>query len=123
MKTRKKQRAIRRLLFNMEIHIRKANSPEVIFDESMDLEKILSSYEGKVIGLVEAHNLKCETRAGRFYHEGKLFIHRTIDDKGKPVKSYYVQRDDGCHVPIDLGDGLFLRSLPTKPYLWSPENN
>jgi len=105
------------------IEVRKINKPEIIIDKTMDLEKLLSQYKGKIIGLVKAHNLKEETRSGKLYHEGRLVIDHTTDDKGNPIKAYYVERDDSCGVPIDLGDGLFLDSLPTQPYEWSPKYN
>lgn len=101
---------------------RRIDRPEVIVGQAPDLEKLLSRYEGRTVGLVEAHNLNEETRCGILYHEGTLVVDHTRDDKGNPVNVYYVERNDGCRVPIDLSDGLFLDNLPTQPKRWSPHN-
>jgi hypothetical protein len=103
--------------------IRKLDKPEIIISDDMNLEDILGPYEERKIGLVSREFLSGEIKYGRAYCEGKLYIHNTEDDEGNPAVEYYVEQTNGLLVSIDLGDGIFFKNLPTRPYSWSPRDN
>jgi len=100
----------------MEIRIRSINKPEQILDQNLNLEKVLSPYGNKVIGIIRGQDRDTK------YYEGTLLIQDTVDENGYRVKDYSVKTDKRL-VPLVMGDGLFLKELPTKPYFGSPEMN